>query len=205
MKDFLNEKEGTLLSEFWDFSKDVERLLEQFSIAPKFPIDIEKMAKELGFCIKESIEYGEEFSSFYAYASQNFIVFRKNLMYKEKRWIIAKVVTAFLINNGEIKNIINIPDPFFINNNVDEFYSDALAILLLLPIFLFKKEIYEHMGKSNNLLQELSNKAQIPMMQLASGYQLIKLLLCFQRSREFIKANYDTKLVSPDQYEDIFI
>lgn len=211
MNDYLNKSKEILLSEYWDFSNNTERLFEQYDVTLRLPIDIEKVAKTLGFCIKELLKDDEKFSPFYAYVNQEHIILRKGLSYKEKRWAIAKAIAipiaikSCLVSDDEINHQIYVPNPLLVSPNVDEFYTDALATLLLLPISLFREEVFKNISQLDMILKILLNKTQMPEIKVATGYELIKQILSFQRNKEFEDANYSVEQISSNQYEDIFI
>lgn len=202
MKDFLNKNAEALLCEFWDFSEKTEKLLEQLGIKVSLPINIREVARKLGFDISYNV-FSDEENPVFATSTPKTINLRLHLTHKEERWAIAKAVSYFLINSGS-QEIIHTCNPFFVSCNIDEFYLDAFAILLLLPISLFKKEVSKNIGKSD-FLQRLSDQTQIPVFQLSIGYQLIKQMLCFQRYKAFEECDFDVTKVPVEQYEEIFI
>lgn len=207
MKNFLNENIETLLCEFWDFSEKTEKWLRKFNIALRLPIDIQDFAKRLG--IRIELTKTPSFSENYiAYAARNTIILKANLSYKEQRWVIAKALANFFLYEYGIKEFL-IPNQLLVSSNHYEFFSDTIAILLLFPISIFKKEISENIGKTKSdlfdLLEYLSDKTQISQSHIITGYEIMKLMLCFQRNSEFEKSNYDITKITPDQYENIFI
>ncbi len=204
MEDLLNKSTQTLLCEFWDFSEKTEELLKQLDVSVKLPIDIQNFAKKLGLSIEDAnlIPFSERH---YGYINQNTITIKANLIYKEKRWVIAKSIASFLIHENKVKEGLLIANPFLVSYKPAEFYLDSLAMLILFPISLFKKEVSENIDETNDLLQYLSDKSQISQFQMSIGYQLLKQMLWFQRNQSFKECNYDITQVSVDQYENIFV
>lgn len=198
MKNLQNKSVEDLLGELWDFSEKTEKLLDQFG-ETRLPIGIKDIAIELGFDI-ETEELGERD---YGVVAHKTILVNRKLKYKEQRWVIAKAVAHFLNVSKQKEEVVSIPNPFFISNNLDEFYSDALAMLLLLPISIFKQEVSKNIDNSD-LLQHLSDISQIPLFRLSIGYQLINQMLCFQRQKTFKECNYDITKFPFEPYENIF-
>ena len=132
MEELLNKSTQTLLCEFWDFSEKTEELLKKLDVSVKLPIDIKKFAKKLGLRIEDDVGLIPFSERHYGYINQNTIIIRPNLRYKEKMWAIAKAIANFLIYE---KGLL-ISNPFLVGYNPDDFYLDALTILILFPISL---------------------------------------------------------------------
>ena len=208
MKDYLNQNTNALLEEFWKFSKETEKMIEEMSL----PIIIGDYVEKLGLnVVYDELYLFDQNKRDFGMISTKTIYVNPNISYKEQRWVIAKAVAIFLndynTENGDIlgEGIFSIGNPFLVSRNVEEFYLDSLATLLLLPITLFKREVSENIEKSDDLLQHLSDRVQIPLFQLSIGYQLIKQMICYQRKKEFEKCNYDVELMPSEEYEDIFL
>lgn len=179
------------LQEYWDISGEMEEILHDIYQKDfrelALPIDIKSVAKHLGFDIRKS-----EFSiQIYGYLQKKTIFLSHNLTYKEQQWVVAQGIAMHHLGIGGIIN-----NPFFIKNNIDTVSVDAMSILLLLPIPLFKKDLSEYMANADHFdgsryLEHLCNCSQISMPQLCFGYYLINLMLCFQRQTDFKNSGYD--------------
>ena len=199
MNSYLNKSTGDLLEELWKFSKQTEKMFEKVSL----PIDIVEFARKLGFEIVYD-EIAQTEQQTFGVATPKEIHVNKNLKYKEQRWAIAKAMAYFLNNSNQKEMLFFVQSPYFVSDNVDEFYTDVMAILLLLPITLFKQEVSKYIDR-DDLLQRLSDISQIPIFQLSIGYQFIKQMLSFKRQKDFEECHYDVESFTVDEYENIYI
>lgn len=100
-------------------------------------------------------------------------------------------------------------------SDLDELTTDKVALFLLLPLDLFKKEFKSYLseqkdGKLNvdDWLQALSDRSQVNLFNLAIGYQQLKMAAYQERWEEF--EFYKDAMKSgeavdfKDEYEEIF-
>ncbi len=208
MEKWQNKNFYTLLEEFIDVSKEIERVLKQLNMKLYVPINIDIVARQLGIAITYNGSYDV---TKWGFSDNKMIELNSHISYKDQRWLIAKAVGGHLIHSGQIMFY----NPCFVPNTMDNFYLDTLAGLLLVPIFLFKQELSQYISdnidkdkvdvlQTNDFIEYMSDKFQVPMYRFSTTYQLICQILSFMRFKEFEKYNYDITQVPLDQYEKLF-
>lgn len=199
MNNLLNEHE-TILCEYWEFSNKMEKILHDIEEV-RLPIDMTLVARKLGFNV---ISYKETSNELYGYVKEKEIRVSSNLFYKKQRWTIAKAIAMHHL--GKSGDIVN---PFLVNYDIDTVTADSLAILIVLPISLFKKDLSEYKSNvdcfdGNKYLDSLCNRAQISMFHLSFGYHILTQMLCFQRQKAFREVRYDITKFEKDEFENIY-
>ena len=129
---------------------------------------------------------------------------------KMRRYVIANGIGRYLLNGSRYINKTSYAIPL-IPRSMDDFIADAIAVFLLMPITKFKDEfleyIYDHGERpidSDAWLEHLNNRCQIPLFNLASGYQQMKMVLCYQRQKKFEECGYDPTKMEGDKYDIIY-
>lgn len=211
MNNWQNKNFETLLVEFVAFSKEIEILVKKLNIKLNVPFNIEELARKLGISIDE---HHHIIGKSWGYFSNNSATLKNNICYKDKRWLIAKIVANHIKDITKLSNALC--NPCFVYNHMDDFYLDALASLLLVPISIFKHELSTYISDnrhkdkveiltSNDFIEYMSDRFQVPIFQLSITHRLICQILCFERYKEFEKYNFDITKVPLDSYEIIFI
>jgi Predicted Zn peptidase len=138
------------------------------------------------------------------------IVVDSDVSYKTRRYAIANGIGRYLLNQSKdmFKNTFEIP---LIPQSLEEIAADAIAVFLLMPMEVFKDEFLQYLKECpkhpldvDEWLEYLSNKCQIPLFNLAIGYQQMKQVLCYQRREEFSSYDYDVTKMPDDKYESIY-
>ncbi len=205
MNDLLDQ--FNMLNEYWDFSNRMEKVLHDVYKENLeklvLPIDIKFVAENLGFDIyRSNLSFP---SQVYGWLQEKTISLSPNITYKEQQWVVAQGIAMHHLGLGGAIN-----NPFFIKNNIDTVSVDIMSILLLLPIFLFQKDLSEYMANTDHFigsqyLEHLCNRSQIPMPQLCFGYYIINLMLCFQRQIDFKNSGYDVMAFQEKDEKNEFI
>lgn len=205
---------GVLFRQYWKFSDEINKKMrhiyeEELGRKVELPIDIEEVAKKLGFYISSEIF---PCNKIYGFLEKKTISVSSKISYKEKRWVIAQAIGIRQLDKSNSIHVIQ--NPLLVKQNIDTIISDAVALLILLPIPLFKEELSEYISDLETskyeldimeYFQTLSDRSQIPIIPLSFGYHLITQMLCFQRQQAFKDCGYDiNKSVQEDKYENIF-
>lgn len=187
-----------------------------------FPIDIQSVASKLGFeiSVKEKErdafrQFNKVLSKIYVSETVKIIEVDNDISYKTQQYAIAHSIARYLLW-GEEKNAFEksfaIP---LMPSDLDELTTDKVALFLLLPLDLFKKEFKSYLseqkdGKLNvdDWLQALSDRSQVNLFNLAIGYQQLKMAAYQERWEEFecyMDAMKSGEAVDfKDEYEEIF-
>lgn len=207
-----NEIDVTIMREYQKFSNETEKMLrdiyEERDIKNlSLPIDIEGVAGKLGFNIV--INDIRLLGRLALLIGGKNIVISTGISYKEKRWVIAKAIA--LQHFGQSDAIIeNSP---FVPSTINGFSTDVFAMLLLLPISLFKQKFSEHVAAVTQLqyefcrdqfLEHLTNISQIPTYHVSFAVHLISQMLAVQRQQAFKDVNYDISQYQEDEFENIY-
>ena len=87
MKDYLNQNTNALLEEFWKFSKETEKMIEEMSL----PIIIGDYVEKLGLnVVYDELYLFDQNKRDFGMISTKTIYVNPNISYKEQRWVIAK-------------------------------------------------------------------------------------------------------------------
>lgn len=167
----------------------------------KFPIDIERVAQYLHIKVeKEGLnENGERrFSRILGrilMQKTNITIIADNTVGdKTQRYAIAHAIGRYLLSNEEdmFESTYAIP---LIPQSLDEIVTDVIALFLLLPTEVFKKEFADYLGKTEDYpmnvdawLGYLSDKSMISLFNLSIGYQQLKQVLGYERQKAFEKS-----------------
>ncbi len=218
MNNLLNQC-GTTISEYWKFSKEIEKIANEAykknDEIITLPFDVELVAKELGFDVEWVDKWQNDRFSIkeWGYLTNKRLRISRKICYKDKRWTIAKAIAMDYLG----VQTTMITNPFFIDADFTGLTTaDLLAILTLLPISLYKKELdyFYKAGRfedwltgnfdGNKFLTYLCNKSQICMFHLSVGYHILTQMLCFERQKRFRDNGCDIQKFQEDEYEDIY-
>lgn len=184
---------------------------------PKFPIDIEMVAKEHGFKVEREAlnssgekRYSRILGRILTRDDQITITVDNSVSYKTQRYAIAHAIGRWIISSERkiFESSYAIP---LIPQGLEEVAADVVALFLLLPLDVFKKEFVRYLDNCREYpldvdgwLADLSNKSQISLFNLSIGYQQLKQVLCLQRQQDFEKSGFNIDMLMDDPYGKIF-
>ncbi|XCP85339.1 hypothetical protein ABXS75_00570 [Roseburia hominis] len=184
---------------------------------PRFPIDIEMIAREHGFHVeREELNstgekrYSRMLGKIFTRGDRITITVDNSVSYKTQRYAIAHAIGRWIISSEYkiFESSYAIP---LIPQGLEEVAADVVALFLLLPLEVFKEEFVRYLDSCriypldvDEWLSDLSNKSQISLFNLSIGYQQLKQVLCWQRQQDFEKSGFNIDMLMDDPYGKIF-
>lgn len=177
-------------------------LLEKYEgIAYDFPIDIEKIVKNMGIEIAyQPLNYESGMQNMHIHKIVGKVIKKKNRFTcqdankilidieskkDEQRFALAHGLADFLLHIEDERYSSEYRVMPMLFKKKEEMIADIFAIFLLIPLPIFLKEFYLYIGedsvpvKTSEWLRYLSNIAEIPYEDVAIGYQDIRYVLSY--------------------------
>lgn len=182
----------------------------------EFPVDVRLICEEMGISVIPKaigISAPNQFNKVLGQISidmdEKLIIVNSKVSLKTQRYAIAHSIGRYLLLKEKSLFEYSYAIPLM-PDELGEISADTVALFLLLPLNVFKKEFKDYLKKIKNYpldvdkwLQYLSDKSQIPVFNLAIGYQQLKQVACHERIEAFEKAGFNFDDFS-DEYSDIF-
>ena len=179
-----------------DFLEKIYRLNKK---ELEFPIDIQLVARTLGFQIKreslnesEMDQFGKILSQVIITEEERWIQVDNKIGYKTQQYAIAHSIARFLLldqEKGAYEKSYAIP---LMPSEITDVVADKVALFLLLPLDLFKEEFKKYLLSIKDYpldvdewLSYLSDRSQVNMFNLAIGYQQLKQAAYSERMDKF--------------------
>lgn len=211
------EKQAAL---YLDLAYQIEGFLknvyQKYGNELEFPVDVRQICEYMGISVTSrpiSVSMPNQYNKVLGHITINndekMILVNNRVSIKTQRYAIAHSLGRYLLLKGEriYEHSYAIP---LMPDELGEISADTVALFLLLPLSVFKKEFKKYLRMIKNYpldvdkwLQYLSDKSQMPMFNLAIGYQQLKQVACYERIKAFEEADYNFDDFS-DQYSDIF-
>lgn len=205
---------------YLQLAEQAERLVKQIYKDKKkkleFPIDIEMVGNEMGIRIvrrrilaSAANQFNKVIGQILIDGEEKFIEVDNKVSYKTQQYAIAHSIGRYLLLDEDImyKHSYAIP---LMPSELGEIAADKVALFLLLPFNVFKREFKAYLDSIKDYpldvdrwLEYLGDKSQVPMFNLAIGYQQLKQIVCFERLKAFEETGYDLSRFK-DEYADIF-
>lgn len=200
----------------WAAEELLENVYATENRKPEFPIDIEMIGRSMGIKVEQkelnkstSNRFNKILGQLLINEHEKKIEVDNKISHKTQQYAIAHSIGRCLLLEKDTiyENSYAIP---LMPSALEEIAADKIALFLLLPLGLFKKEFKMYLDSCkerpldvDSWLQFLSEKTQTTMFNLAIGYQQLKTVTCLERLLDFEKSNYDfTKF--QDEYSEIF-
>lgn len=179
-----------------DFLEKIYRLNKK---ELEFPIDIQLVARTLGFQIKreslnesEMDQFGKILSQVIITEEERWIQVDNKIGYKTQQYAIAHSIARFLLldqEKGAYEKSYAIP---LMPSEITDVVADKVALFLLLPLDLFKEEFKKYLLSIKDYpldvdewLSYLSDRSQVNMFNLVIGYQQLKQAAYSERMDKF--------------------
>lgn len=184
----------------------------------EFPIDIEMVSRYMGIAIvrrrilaSAANQFNKVLGQILISEKEKIIEVDNQVSYKTQQYAIAHSVARYLLLGEEslYEHSYAIP---LMPSELGEISADIVALFLLLPLNVFKREFKEYLESTkdfpldvDNWLQYLSDKSQVSLFNLAIGYQQLKQVVCWERLKAFEDVGYDLGRFEDEyEFEDIF-
>lgn len=194
----------------------IQKVYHEYGNEIEFPVDVQLISEYMGISVivrDISASAPNQFNKILGHIRINkdekMILVNKRVGFKTQRYAIAHSIGRYLLLRGKsiYEHSYAIP---LMPDELGEISADTVALFLLLPLNVFKKEFKHYLKITKDYpldvdkwLQYLSDMSQVPMFNLAIGYQQLKQVACYERIEAFKKADYDFDNFI-DDYSDIF-
>lgn len=193
----------------------LEKIYENEGMELELPVDIRMVCQHLGISVVPKVftsdpnQFQKVLGHIMINRDEKKILVNSKVGLKTQRYAIAHSVGRYLLLKGKTiyEHSYAIP---LMPDDLGEISADTVALFLLLPLNVFKKEFKRYLKMIKNYpldvdawLQYLSDKSQMSMFNLAIGYQQLKQVACYERIDDFEKADYNLDNFL-DEYSDIF-
>lgn len=193
----------------------LETIYEKAGKELELPIDIRLVCEYMGITVypraiaSSPHQFNKVLGHIMITRDEKTILVNNRVGLKTQRYAIAHSVGRYLLLKGKTiyEHSYAIP---LMPDDLEEISADTVALFLLLPLKVFKKEFKKYLKETKDYpldvdawLQYLSDKSQMSMFNLAIGYQQLKQVACYERIDDFEKADYNLDIFS-DEYSDIF-
>lgn len=217
------ESNSKMAKQYFDMADKAEKMVRECymmegKVLVHFPIDINLIARCLGILVSErdlnsteSACFSKKLGIIRSDRGKKEIVVNSAIGYKTRRYAIAQGISRYLLKGSQNLSDISYAIPL-VPRNLDETAVDTLAVFIMIPMTTFKDELFNYIKehaeqKSFDVdawLDYLYNKTQIPLFNLASGYQQMKIALCYQRQKEFEDCDFDLTRMKDNAYDIIY-
>lgn len=211
-----SEQTETYLHLACQIEKFLETVYQANNKHMTFPIDVEMVGQYMGIDVirqhintSASNQFNKVLGQIIINSYEKRIEVDNTVSYKTQQYAIAHSIGRYLLLGSETIYERSYAIPLM-PSDLEEIAADKVALFLLLPLNVFKKEFKQYLKMTKDYpldvdrwMQYLSDKSQMTMFNLAIGYQQLKQVACLERLEGFRENGYDMEKFD-DEYAEIF-